>query len=105
MVEKDTSVIPKGCYCYDEKGNCPYWSHRPDLPIQEDGYCDFLGKSDWDINEEIGIMEWKNGLGEVTVTEPHSIPCSLLFEQCKECGINDSIDEYLDQYEGDIYGL
>jgi hypothetical protein len=32
--EKDTYVIPEGCYCYDEKGICPYWDLKQNLPEQ-----------------------------------------------------------------------
>ena len=45
--------IPKGIYCYDENGNCPYWSIDKSLPEQENGYCAYLKQSDWDINEEV----------------------------------------------------
>lgn len=56
--------IPKGIYCYDNKGICPYWSRKNDKPEQENGFCSFLNKGDW----------------ELTV--------GLLWDQCKECGIN-----------------
>lgn len=70
--------IPKGCYCYDQKGICPYWSKREDKPDQENGFCSYLNRGDWDV--------------EVL---------SLLWDQVKECGINDEID--LEDYE--IYPL
>jgi len=89
---KDESLIPKGEYCYDEKGRCPYWSLRTDLPKQENGYCSFIEKSDFDINEGIGKIPWENGKGELTITEPHEIPIGLLWDQCKECGINDVVE-------------
>jgi hypothetical protein len=92
MNEKDTSVIPKGCYCYEHTGRmktvfheeigqhievpeikcCPYWSKRRDKPYQENGYCSYLESGDWD--------------------EPSAI--SLLWDQVKECGINDDIEEW-----------
>ena len=28
----DTSVIPKGGYCYGEKGTCPYWTLSENHP-------------------------------------------------------------------------
>lgn len=62
---KDPSLIPKGMYCYDDKGRCPYWQHKPD-----DYYCDFLEQSDEDM-----------------------FPFGLLFDQCKECGINEEDDD------------
>lgn len=95
---KDESLIPKGMYCYDEKGKCPYWSRRDDLPSQENGYCSFLEKSDFDINEEMGDIPWKNGKGEIEkTTEAHEIPMGLLWDQCKECGINEWTDEELEE--------
>lgn len=78
--EKDESLIPKGCYCYtrpdssniDKIELCPYWDKDQDRESQGSGYCHFLKQGDWDF-------EW---LG-------------LLWDQCKECGINDDIEEEL----------
>lgn len=61
--------IPKGIYCYDKNGVCPYWSRNPDYPNQENGYCSYLMRGDWEANH-----------------------LSLLWDQVKECGINDDID-------------
>lgn len=66
---KGESVIPEGPYCYDKSGKCPYWDSFPDHPQQMDGYCWFLLRGDWD-------------------EEGHS----LLFDQCKECGIKETPD-------------
>ena len=67
--KKDTSIIPPGPYCYTHIDNifciCPYWEMRPDKEYQENGYCHFMEKGDWDFED-----------------------MSLLFDQCKECGIN-----------------
>ena len=73
---KTESVIPKGIYCYDEKGTCPYWSCEVDY--EEDdwmkmrptmfGKCSFLDISDRTIS-------------------------GLLWDQCKECGINDDDED------------
>jgi len=63
---KDKSVIPEGIYCHGVNGVCPYWSSREDKPEQENGYCSFLEMGDW--NDE---------------------PLTLLWDQVKECGIND----------------
>lgn len=77
----DESVIPQGCYCYTPLGVepgengapprlkiklCPYWARHPEQREQEDGYCAKLKSGDW---EEEGTF--------------------LLWDQCKECGIND----------------
>jgi hypothetical protein len=84
IIAKDTRVIPYGPYCYrltsdndtDEAPRiprsavCPYWSFREDKPRQENGYCGFMESGDW---ESEGM--------------------SLLWDQVKECGINQEIDE------------
>lgn len=89
---KDTSCIPKGCYCYDESGLCPYWDLLDDLPSQYNGYCAFLGKSDIEIAQERELKNMKTG--EVARGDELPFPVSLLWDQCKECGIND-VDESL----------
>lgn len=64
-IEKDLSKIPKGIYCYDENGICPFWDKSSEHHHQESGYCHFLKIGDW---ESEGV--------------------SLLWDQVKECGIN-----------------
>lgn len=91
-----TKPIPVGYYCYDKKGNCPYWSIRKDKPEQRNGYCAYLGKGDWDINKEkrFTLIEFegkkipKNKRVMRSANEA-GIPGSLLFDQCKECGIKE----------------
>jgi len=69
--QKDRTVIPIGYYCYTYKSYrkkegfylCPYWSTREDKPNHENGYCSYLEYGDWE------------GL-------------SMLWDECKECGIN-----------------
>lgn len=72
-IEAGTSIIPAGCYCYDEKGKCPYFDSSSKYNEQNDGFCWYLEKGDWMTREEGGTF--------------------LLFDQCKECGINDNNDE------------
>ena len=88
-IMKDKSKIPQGAYCYDENGTCPYWSirfpksrteysngeeylsYKEQAELQDDqccGYCSFLDQWDWDEGGE-------------------------LWDQCKECGINDYDEE------------
>lgn len=62
-------VIPRGPYCYDENGVCPFWCREPTKQPQEDGYCSYLGKGDWQLE---GF--------------------SLLWDQVKECDVNDDDD-------------
>lgn len=53
----NTNDIPKGPYCYDKNGICPYWESKtptdPTLPKWQqpvsnynDGYCHYLKKGD-----------------------------------------------------------
>jgi hypothetical protein len=84
-------VIPKGPYCYrivkwekvksriGAKGfffqpkkyyHCPYWKRIKDLPEQENGFCGLLNMSDVDMFNKYD--SW-----------------SLLWDQCKECGIKE----------------
>ena len=100
-MEKDKSVIPKGLYCYSiingERIYCPYHNRLTKEEgglYQEDGYCKFLERSDWDINEEEGMLEgWRNDGTPVPPISAHEIKMSLLWDECKECGINDELDE------------
>lgn len=72
----DASLIPPGVYCYTrpDPSNphkiklCPYWDKDHDRPEHENGYCHFMKQGDWDLG-------W-----------------GLLWDQCKECGINDEIE-------------
>ena len=61
--------IPKGFYCYDyidgEFYLCPFWNIDNEKPEQENGYCHFMGKGDWELNS-----------------------IALLWDQCKECDVN-----------------
>lgn len=69
--------IPPGVYCYTLKSVdmktgrmkinlCPFWRKNPFVPSQVGGYCKHLKKGDWMKNST-----------------------SLLWDMCKECGIND----------------
>lgn len=88
--EKDVSQIPSGCYCYDERGVCPYWDLLDDLPEQYNGYCGFLGKNDVELSRE---MEMENlNTGEMCKGDELPFPVSLLWDQCKMCGIKDDDD-------------
>lgn len=60
-------LIPKGHYCYDEHGVCPFWSIDKNHKHQDNGYCSYLKKGDWDFE----------GPG-------------ILWDQCKECSLEPS---------------
>ena len=73
-MSKEIEKIPVGPYCYSIKkikGDkikicaCPYWELRKDKPTQDNGYCHYLERGDW---EDAGT--------------------SLLWDMVKECGIN-----------------
>jgi len=72
---KDESLIPEGMYCYTYKNGkqikCPYWKYVSKC----NAHCDYLDISDNDID----------GL-------------SLLWDQCKECGIKDEYYPHDDPY-------
>lgn len=70
-------VIPSGPYCYEHGRTCKYWDYsrviRTCLGEQCSGHCHFLGENDF--------------TGKTM----------LLWDQCKECDINDDEEEYFDE--------
>jgi hypothetical protein len=66
--------IPPGIYCYDGDVRCPYWDSNDNQPDQYNGYCHYMKTGDWIDLKKGGTM--------------------LLWDQVKECGIND--DEEID---------
>lgn len=95
-MEKDTSVIPKGSYCYTYSENgeylpCPYHRFIEDRPNQYNGWCDYLEKGDLELEREMVLKDMDTG--EETTGDELPFPVSLLWDQCKECRINDDIDE------------
>ena len=73
---KNANVIPKGIYCYDENGKCPYWSKNPDHHEQENGYCSFLERGDWEVEIPDDFPNFPTSF------------LSLLWDSVKECSIN-----------------
>lgn len=80
--------IPKGLYCYywHDDGNsifdktgylCPFWDRIKDREHQEDGYCHYLKNGDLEFYEENGWL-------------------TLLWDMCKECGVNDEDEDWMD---------
>ena len=65
--------VPEGMYCYTYKDDeyivCPFWDSDLERPKQSNGFCHLMNTGDW--------------TGRV----------DLLWDQCKECGINDSYSE------------
>jgi len=110
-MKKNKKLIPKNTYyCYDHLkvtkksryktiGICPYWSINKKYPKQNNGYCAYLEKGDWDINAE---KRWTNIYYVDKKKKKHKktkkryvsayeigFPMSLIWDQVKECGINE----------------
>lgn len=75
FLDHPENFIPKGVYCYtptgfDEQGDtiieiCPFWDTHTGREHQNNGYCHYLKMGDWESEE-----------------------FTLLWDQCKECGVN-----------------
>lgn len=82
------AVVPVGSHCYTITGVttredgmpviatkvCPYWKYRGDQPDKRTGYCRLLRAGD--------ATQGRDARGNPRGT-------FLLWDQCKECGIND----------------
>jgi hypothetical protein len=91
-------LIPKGYYCHG-KNNCdicPFWSLDLSRPYHENGYCSYLGKGDWDINDEYPeyitiIRKQDDGNYKNEIVNKNESPIygqfSLLWDKCKECNV------------------
>jgi len=75
-------LVPKGCYCYDENGVCTFWWCMSEFGEQAQGYCSLLERGDF--------MQSENG------------GTSLLWDQCKECGLNDDDESLYGPKEGEV---
>ena len=103
MIKKDKRKIPKGSYCYSQNykefkdiESCPYWSIRKGKPKQNNGYCAYLEKGDWEINKEqrwrsIYTHKGKKDIGPYQSAYESGFTMSLLWDQVKECGIKDAM--------------
>jgi hypothetical protein len=88
---KDKNKIPKGIYC----DGCSYLRILPCLPDQENGYCEYLGQSDYEINRMDDDKDFEVSQGDtVRIMKGRDLPSSsLLWDGCKECGINSDFEE------------
>jgi hypothetical protein len=92
---KADEPIPSGQYCYSFSGlyingipqitPCPFWSRNSNYPEQGNGYCSYLNRGDWDVKIPSDLPD---GF-------PHSC-LSLLWDMCKECGVNLDNEDYDD---------
>lgn len=94
-MQKDRNLIPVGPYCYDKYGRCPYWRHRStvdkvEVGDQDYGYCLFLELGDVEINKQ---ERRSDQTGNISSADELGLPLSLLWDQCKECGINDDWED------------
>jgi hypothetical protein len=89
-------LIPKGFYCHeagDRNKVCLFWFRNETKDEQENGYCSYLGRGDWNINEE--YPEYIDGErrqldGSYKKDKIHKsefLPMSLLWDKCKACGV------------------
>lgn len=104
MSNKDTSVIPRGPYCYvpdvEKNANkdendpiyytkpCPYFKYKKDEGVDV-VYCEFLelgGTINGTSEEDYEKLLKKYGSRDARLEK---YPLDLLWDQVKECGEND----------------
>jgi len=83
------SLIPENTNYCNKKGDiCPFLCKIVGISNVENGYCSYLDKTDFELNEENGIVFWKTTEGKVfATTGPHEIPCSTLWNGIKMCKV------------------
>lgn len=93
--EYANKCIPKGCYCYDENGYCPFKTRE--IIQTENGvvsipHCLYLGESDLHCTDEEFEMLLKHfNCDEDTIWDKY--PLDLLWDSCKCCDMNDNYRE------------
>lgn len=89
-MKKNKKLIPQGFYCYEIKNGrmikCPYWRMIEERPEQYNGWCDYLGKGDIELNKEMVLTDENDNKVNV---EDVGFPVSLLWDMCKMCQINE----------------
>jgi hypothetical protein len=103
MREHPEEFVPKGDYCHGKTRSdyCPFWNLDLEGKYQANGYCHLLEKGDVEIDRDMmnsgAITELDMKTGErKPVESADDMPpfcMSLLWEQCKECCINDELDD------------
>ena len=85
----DNTIIPKGIYCYDEKGRCPYFSHIEKAGIKIP-YCKYLKEGS--LPNELTDEDFERLKNFHHTTSDEDIwnlyPLDFLWDQVKECGEN-----------------
>jgi len=92
------SLIPNGIYCYSTnrgKGRCPYHEiveYQPkNVPEEYKPFYYRAGLNDEDINSLKVAVRGRCNLLQIEDEFPQDL--SLLWDQCKLCGINDGWDD------------
>jgi hypothetical protein len=102
-------LIPDGFYCYtrvkDKYVACPFYSKKSERHHQENGYCSYLEKGDWDINEsypsllEIQQRQEDGTMKNVMIPREKFFPLSLLWDGVKECSVKFNTKGYFGEKE------
>ena len=105
-MELNESIIPKGHYCYTQDGNkevttCPYFSS---LSIYDElgeisiPWCILLGQGSmanwWNDEEFERLLKYFDITEDEAWDNDGILGLSLLWDQCKECGINYDDEEF-----------
>lgn len=73
--EQCHKLIPHGNYCYNRVNgqfkHCPFWDLIAQFPKQDNGYCHYLKRGDFQ-DKSLG----------------------LLWDSCKKCGVNEYNQDY-----------
>lgn len=98
-IRLEKSEIPQGSYCYSKREYipeedcirlldlCPYWKHTDHGTV----CCEYL-KLESVENTEEGYIKALSYFGSEDILDEKA-PLLLLWNQVKECGINDEWDE------------
>jgi len=103
-MSKDTSIIPAGAYCYHRSPTeinqygipkaipCPYYSSKEinDVSVPWCSFLDSGGQSNNHSDEDVKKLIEHFGSEEKMNKK---LPLFLLWDQVKECGINDEYSE------------
>jgi uncharacterized protein YqeY len=92
----DKSKIPSGMYCYSKENGtyrpCPYWKNITDSKVPDIIWCEVMQRGDTSNLDENSFNKLVDAYeSEDAVYEKY--PYTMLWDQNKECGINDEIDE------------
>lgn len=106
MAKEPEKHIPHdSLYCYDYEKRCPFWDYAENRGDHECGICHYLNTTDYEQNHIINhnddgcwMQPGENGYEPMKGTTAElfgeDFPHSLLWDECKECGINrEELDE------------